>query len=340
MSLMSFVPPSCPRPACRFFPPTADFRYQRCGSFRRRCDGRVVQRFRCLACQHTFSVQTFRLDYRQHRPGLNQAIFEALVSKVSHRQTARILCTKRATVERRLRLFGAHALELHQLLLADKHLRGSFSLDEAESFETDRRLKPLTLPVLIERSSRFILHLSVAPLAARTPLSGRLEQRRQELVAVEGRRKSGSREAVKGCLEVLRERTQPTERLRVVTDRKASYPALLKEVFGERELVHTRTSSKERRDEKNPLFAINHTLAMLRDGVSRLVRRTWAHAKLGARLALHLWIYAAWRNLVRGVTNKRRRETPAMALGIDPEPWSVKGLLRWRARFALSLRAQ
>jgi hypothetical protein len=100
------------------------------------------------------------------------------------------------------------------------------------------------------------------------------------------------------------------------------------------------TSSKERRDTQNPLFAINHSLAMLRDGVSRLVRRTWGNAKLRERLALHLWIYAAWRNFVRYVSNERRGETPAMALGLDPRRWTLVELLRWRTPWALRLRGQ
>ena len=79
---------------------------------------------------------------------------------------------------------------------------------------------------------------------------------------------------------------------------------------------------------------------MLRDGVSRLVRRTWCHAKLRERLQAHLWIYVAWRNYVRGVSNKRRDVTPAMAIGVDPERWTLKDFLRWRAPFALLLRGQ
>jgi hypothetical protein len=299
-----------------------------------------VQRYQCHTCHFTFSIQNFRLDYRLRRPELNIDILHAFVSKVTHRQCARALGTTRKTVERRIGLYGGQGRELHELLLSGKRLQGSFSLDEAETFETDRRLKPVTVPVLIERDSRFFVHVDVGMLPARKPLGPKLEARLQRVEAVEGVRTSGSRAAVTSCFEALRERTAPERVLQLVTDKKETYPSILKDVLGERPLAHERVSSKDKRDTKNPLFPINHTLAMLRDGVSRLVRRTWGHAKLRARLLQHLWIYVAWRNYVRGVTNKRKRETPAMAVGVVGVRWSAERLLGWRARFALALAEQ
>ncbi len=80
----------------------------------------------------------------------------------------------------------------------------------------------------------------------------------------------------------------------------------------------------------NPLFPINHTLAMMRDGISRLVRRTWAASKLRERLEWHAWIWATWRNYVRGITNRSPRVTPAMAIGIEKEKWNATELCAWR----------
>jgi hypothetical protein len=84
------------------------------------------------------------------------------------------------------------------------------------------------------------------------------------------------------------------------------------------------------RNYSNPLFPINHTLAMMRDGVSRLVRRSWAAAKLRERLELHLWIWVAYRNYVRAITNEARHVTSAMALGIDSGKWKRREMLAWR----------
>jgi hypothetical protein len=115
----------------------------------------------------------------------------------------------------------------------------------------------------------------------------------------------------------------------VQTDRKASYATRLLRLFGER-LRHERHSSRAPRTYGTPLFPINHTLATMRDAVSRLVRRSWAASKLRSRLEMHLWIWIAYRNYVRGITNRARRTTPAMALGIDRAQWLPEELLRWR----------
>ena len=54
--------------------PGAGYRFRRHGyySTARR---RRIPRFRCLVCRRTFSRQTFRMDYRDHRPHLNAETF-------------------------------------------------------------------------------------------------------------------------------------------------------------------------------------------------------------------------------------------------------------------------
>ncbi|MCP4050867.1 MAG: transposase, partial [bacterium] len=46
----------------------------------------------------------------------------------------------------------------------------------------------------------------------------------------------------------------------------------------------------------DPLFAINHTLAMLRANINRLVRKTWCTTKKPERLLDHLAIYTWFHN--------------------------------------------
>ena len=242
---------------------------------------------------------------------------------------------KRATIELRLQRYGHHCRELHRARLRSTPIQGVFQLDEAETFETHRLRRPLTLPVLIERESRFIVHLETASLASRKARSSRPDEDRGSST----RRRSGSNAAVRSCFEQLAASLRPDTDVVIQTDRKVTYPILLRAALPGRRLRHERNSSTRKRDTRNPLFPINHTLAMLRDGVSRLVRRTWAHAKLAKRLEIHLWIYAAWRNYVRGVTNRLRRTTPAMALEIEKERWTSKGLLQWSARFPTLLHA-
>lgn len=169
-----FVPPRCPFSSCPAHLPgktPGAFDYRRRGSYRRRLDGLVVQRFRCSTCLRSFSSQTFRLDYRLRRPDTLLPVFTALHSKTTLRKTARNLGLGRAHVARRIRRLAEHGREYHALRLACIAASGgrgtSFQFDELETYECHRKLKPLTACVLIERQTGFIASIEVGTLAAR-----------------------------------------------------------------------------------------------------------------------------------------------------------------------------
>lgn len=333
---MAFYPSYCPRPDCSAHRRGAPFRWRRRGTYTRLCDGRVVPRFRCLDCGRSFSSQTFRLDYRLKRPLLHLRVFEHLASKVTLRQMSRVLGTKRRTVEHRLDLLGGHCRELHQAALRRLReaggLAGTFVFDELETYEHDRHLRPLTVPVLVHRESLFVLHAGVAPLPSRRPVPPRKRRALARLEREEGRRESGSRRAVERAFEVLGEVLGAPGRATLVSDRKSSYPGTLRREVGGG-LAHERVSSREKRNRANPLFAVNLTLAMLRDGISRLVRRTWAASKRAWRLEHHLWVWMAFRNWVRErvvMPAEERRVSAACRLGLAGTRRSVRELLRWR----------
>jgi len=329
---MQFQPSFCPckSPECES---STSFQYQRRGRFRRACDGREVQRFQCKRCGGTFSTQTFRVDYRTRRPALDRKIFSTLISKVTQRQAARDLHCDRGLVARRLETWGEHCRAFHESLLYPRGSlqpwQGRFLLDELETYEHSRRLKPLTVPLLVHKPSHCILHAAVGTLPARKPLSEANQRKLARMENPDKKRRSESREKVAECFDVLREIAPGNGVVIVDTDEKYTYRALLRERFGQR-LVHTRTNSKVPRSYRNPLFVVNHTFAMLRDGLSRLVRRNWGASKEREKLEWHLWIYIAWRNYVRPITNARRHETAAMAAGLAPRMLEVSELLQWR----------
>ena len=332
---MRFEPPRCPHDDC----PSITSGHRRwCfkGRYPRACDGRTVQRFLCLECHRTFSTQTFRVDYRLKLPRLNLELIGPFVSKVTHRQAARILGCTRKTIAHRLQLLGAHCRDFHRRRLALARARGGlvgrFQLDELETFEHSRRLQPVTVPVLIERRSYFIVDVQTAALPCRGRLSAKDREKKKEREAEFGVRRSGSREAVETCFDTLAKAHVPRGSVLVETDMKTSYRTILAKRFGSR-VAHARHSSKAKRDYGNPLFPINHTLAMMRDGISRLVRRTWAASKLRVRLERHAWIWAVWRNYVRGVTNRAPETSPAMAIGVEEKRWRMVEICAWKVPF-------
>jgi transposase-like protein len=330
-----FTPRACPNPVC---PSHAGgpFLWRRKGFFTRQVDLRRVQRFTCLACRRGFSSQTFRVDFRYHRPKLHLAFFVRMVGKCSIRQAARELACHRDSLLLRLARLGPHARWVHAAFL-QRHratwggLHGTFQLDELETFEVDRRLFPLTVPVLIHRDTRFVVHVDSATLPARGKLPPLKQLRKQVYEQRYGKRRNRSREAVTACFRALRRELGRGASFVVQTDRKRSYPSILREVFGG-QVVHQWVHSKEPRTPANLIFAINNTLAQMRDGLGRLVRRNWGHSKLQRNLGWHLWVWALYRNYVRELTNKERRESSASALGVTTRRLRAAELLAWTDR--------
>lgn len=339
---MSFQPPCCPLPDCPSQLPNVPFKYADAGTYLRSVDGRSVRRFRCCICGKRFSEQTFRGDYRHKKPHLNEALYQLLVGKMTQRQSARTLGCNRKAVDRRIPLLGMIARAVHERLAPDRSdaafLHGGFVLDELETYAESRRNNPLTAPAVVHHNSFFVVHTEVGPLPRRGG-KGRDEAPPEPLSpAEEAVRNAGSKVAVAACCAALADLAPESGTVFVATDMKTTYPDLLREAFGAR-LVHDVTHSKEVRDRWNPLFAANHTFAMLRDGVSRLVRETWAASKLAARLRHHLWVWVSYRNYVRGMTNKRWSETPAMVIGACSRKLGIAELLQWRAPYVAELFA-
>jgi len=198
-----------------------------------------------------------------------------------------------------------------------------------ETFEQCRSTRPLTVPVLIHQESMFIVDARCAPI----PPSGRQTPERRRRIELEtqrhGRRVNRSRAC---CAEVLALAARHSRRAREIvfhTDRKSTYPRLIREAFGEERVTHHRTSSRQPRDTSNPLFRINLMNAISRDLVGRLHRRSWLVSKKGRYLDAHLAMFITYRNYHRPRFNKDE-DTPAMMLGFLHQPMSKTQMLSWR----------
>ncbi|KAA3610788.1 MAG: IS1 family transposase [Planctomycetota bacterium] len=328
-----FQPPHCPWDACPSRTDSVPFRFQKRGFYCGR-QQRRIQRFWCHGCRRSFSSQSFKFHYRLKYGRLHLDFWPLVVSKVTLRQSARMLGVDRRTLADRLFRMGEHARRFHRLRLQEVAARGGlpgvFQLDELETFETDRRLQPVTVPVLIHRAKYFVVHLTAGTLPCRGSLPPRLRKKKEEREKLFGKRRSQSRQGVEACLQTLKEVLPPKLPAVLQSDRKKIYPSVLKSVFGAAGFQHLQECSKRKRDRGNPLFPINHTLAQMRDNLSRLVRRNWAHSKKRSWLRLHMWLWLLWRNYVRPITAEGEPPTPGMLLGVTSKRWTAKELFRWR----------
>jgi hypothetical protein len=220
-------------------------------------------------------------------------IRKLLASEVSHRRIALLLNTDRKTVKRKQSFLAARAREAHL-----KRWQGvtfdAIQLDDLETIE-HTKLKPVSVPIVVSKD-RKILGFKVA----RIPAKGRL--------AKLSRKKYGRRanEALQKRDELFAEvKHWISPHALVESDQHPNYPTLIKKHLPD--CIH-RTYKSERacvagqgelkKKKYDPIFKVNHTLAMLRANVHRLIRRTWNTTKCLQSLEEQLWIYLDFHNEV------------------------------------------
>jgi hypothetical protein len=72
-------------------------------------------------------------------------------------------------------------------------------------------------------------------------------------------------------------------------------------------------------------------MAMTRDNMGRLRRRSWLVTKVGEQLHNHLALFTVYRNYVRQRFNRdRKKETPARILKLLPRQLFEHEVLAWR----------
>ena len=324
-----FTPPRCPNRTCREHRNPSQGFFVRHGSYHPLCRPRPVPRFRCRRCRRTFSRQTFRMDYRDHRPHLNRRLFESICSGVGIRQTSRNLGLSLRCTELKFRKIGRHLRHLNLNLRGPLPEGTEIQLDELETFEGRRNTRPLTVPVVIEREHRFIIWAESAPIRPR----GKMSEARKQAIRDDSRRlgprRDRSRRSLLRAFRHAHAMTRHSRRVRLQTDEKSVYPNLASRVFGANRVVHEQTNSKLARMTWNPLFPINHTEAVMRDLLGRLRRDSWLVSKTRWCLDLALQYFMAYRNYARPRFNYDE-ESPAQMLGLAPRRLKVGELLSWR----------
>jgi hypothetical protein len=248
---------------------------------------------------------------------------------MSLRQVGRTLGIHNSTVQRKASKFAKALVLLHQNLMRSLPAGKTYLLDEEETYE-QKSIRTLTLPILIERESWFIVATDVAPIR-RLARKGTVRRRQQEAEErKQGKRPDESRVAVAAVLDTLA-RATGGRRVSLITDLKSSYATIAKRVLGGGLSSHLRVSSRLPRNRFNPLFPINTTNAMTRDHLARLRRRSWCVSKKGHRLKAHLALFTVYRNYVRPRFNSdREHQTPAERLGLLPRNLTFEEVLRWR----------
>ena len=270
-------------------PETGKRHVRKYGKFRRKSDSKVIQRYVCLICEKTFSSACNNPAYKQNKRRLNFKIKIQLSSLCSMRRIAKNLNTSRITVARKLIFLGELCLKSHKKALEKKlNPVEAIQFDELQTIE-HTKCKPLSIAVAVAEKSRKIIGFSVSSM----PATGHLAK-----VAYKkyGFRPDKRREG----LERLFEQIKPlvTSKTTFHSDQHPYYKGLIERYFPKSSYRQSKGSKgcvsgqgELKKQGKDPLFYINHTLAMLRANINRLIRKTWCTTKDPTQLAYHLAIY-------------------------------------------------
>jgi transposase-like protein len=267
--------------------------FVRFGFFYRTCDSRWIQRYRCRSCRITCSRATFSRWFRQKKRSKNEQLRRHFASTGTIRRAARTFTLNRKTVERKLMLLGFEAEAKLRIENLSRRKVRVVEIDDMETFE-HTKCKPLSITLAVQKRTRRILALEVSSMPAKGLLSER------------ARRKYGHRLDARAMARAeLFGQLQDVvhEKGLIKSDKNPHYVADVVKFFPHAKHIQFQgrrpasTGQGEIKKGKfDPLFALNHTCAMFRANVSRLVRKTWVTTKRADRLRAHLFIYADYHN--------------------------------------------
>jgi len=260
------------------------------GSFYRRDDSRKIQRYKCKSCARGFSKATLSDAYRQQKRRINHSIRWLLASGVSMRRIAKIKKISKCTVAARIPYLAkcARREQTHWL-----KKNGPFTQIQFDDLQTyvHTKCKPVTVPAVVDKHTQRVIGFGVAQIPANGLLAAVAR-------AKYGYRADKSRPERMALSESLTSHLAPDATFE--SDQHKHYPYLVKRYFPQA----THIAYKSRRSATtgqgelkkvgfDHLFSINHTFAMFRANVNRLIRKTWCSTKRQDRLEEHIAIFVS-----------------------------------------------
>ena len=288
------MPANCPNFECTFFQ-KKEF-VMKHGFYFRKDDSRKIQRYLCTKCSRRFSQSTSTLEYRQKKRRMNRLLFELLASGLSMRRSARVLKIHRTTVHRKF-LYLAEKARLKnenflELLAQNPVIHMQFD-DLITSVHT--KLKPLSVTLAVDAKRRFILGAEVGSL----PAFGHLAKLSRKKY---GHRKNEHREMLHELFSKIEKVIDPLSLIE--SDEHQNYKPIVNRFFPQAKYLQYKGGrgaivgqGELKKLNYDPLFKLNHTCAMLRANINRLIRKTWCTTKDPIMLKKHLEIYICYHNL-------------------------------------------
>lgn len=319
-------PKFCPNPRCACHCDPTHWRVVRDGFYARDASPTRIQRYRCRHCRRRFSEQTFRTTYWLKRPHLLRAVLDGLLSCSCLRQIARAQDVSPQTVLLHANRLGRLAQLFHEVHRPKGPLTEPIALDGFQSFEYSQ-YHPTWYHFIAGKRSYFFHGFTDSELRR----SGRMTegQKRKRKLLEQHYGKPSPRSIELETAAVLGIVCPKPQRVELYTDEHQAYPRSIRRL-PHLEVEHHTISSRAARTTQNPLFVINNLDGLVRHSGADHKRETIAFPKRRQMASWRLWVMLVWRNYMKWTSERRKRETPAMRLGIFKHRVRAPQLLRER----------
>ena len=214
----------------------------------------------------------------------------------SQRRSALVLTVTRKTIKKKFELIAEKSRLLHieKLIQLKENPVREIQMDDLITIE-HTKLKPLSISIVVDKNTRTILGAKVSKI----PAFGLLAKKS---ISKYGKRKNEFHE---NHNQLIKELAFVIDKFAVIeSDKNKQYSISVSNNLPQSKIIQfdSRKASSNGygelkiRNQRDPLFVINHTCAMFRANINRLARRTWNTTKNVEKLQSHLDIFIHYYN--------------------------------------------
>ena len=341
-----FQPPYCPHPGCpqhHVFHHTPYTAFEKWGAYLTATFGEVP-RFRCLACGHSFSSQTFSVDYYAKRRIDYPNLLARLTATSSLSAIGRAIKASTDSVSNRISRAARQSLAFESRLSTSRHPQENLAADGFESFCVSQFF-PNNINILVGSQSQFVYVADHVTLRRKGRMTATQKLRRAQLeqrfkADPQGVARSFARLATES-LRLLSDEARPS--ILLWTDEHRAYPrgivlstcaqALLE--LGR--LKHPTISSRAARTRDNPLFPVNYLDRELRKDLHEHVRESVCFGRNVNRQMERLSLYLFYHNFLKSHRTRWGPITNAVVAGYEAGQIEDELERVWKDRAMLSL---
>jgi len=292
----NLIPPYCPRESCKYHHGSEQrfWRYNGRKTLKRFPYTSI--RFRCKACNKTFSSSFFSLNYRQKIWGLNKKIYLFHCMGVSKREIARQVKHDEGMVRGRLIRIARSGLLIHASAVDKIKISEALVYDGLENFSFSQ-YDPNNINHAVGKESLFTYDFNYCPLNRKGMMSDRQKRKKQFLENEFG---AYPRDAIRSSTKrVFSRLLEKTPVLTIYSDRHFQYRRVVEIDLADKKIEHIRVCSKIARNFKNHLFAVNNIDMQARHNLAAFKRETIAFAKNSVAMLENFVLYMLYRNYMR-----------------------------------------